>query len=126
MVSQILEHPNINVSLNTQFLRAQKEHITHVFYSGPLDGYLDHEFGPLGCRTLDFDQESFEILLAGKPDKIWKIGRYPSRSFGRRPTSAVQARVQTSFPSQHSQSRQCISPSRCVARGRNSSASTVP
>src|SRR5436190_9932141 len=39
MVSGILDHPNINVSLGTHFVRAQKNDFAHVFYSGSLDGY---------------------------------------------------------------------------------------
>lgn len=60
MVSRILDHPNINVNLETHFPRAQKQDFAHVFYSGSLDGYLDHEFGPLGYRTLDFERFDFD------------------------------------------------------------------
>ncbi|MEZ2132288.1 MULTISPECIES: UDP-galactopyranose mutase [unclassified Sinorhizobium] len=56
MISRILDHSNISVNLKTHFSRAQKQDFSHVFYSGPLDGYLDHEFGPLGYRTLDFER----------------------------------------------------------------------
>ena len=59
MVGGILDHPNINVSLNTRFARAQKDDFAHVFYSGPLDAYLDYEFGPLGYRTLDFERFTY-------------------------------------------------------------------
>ncbi|PDT50992.1 MULTISPECIES: UDP-galactopyranose mutase [Sinorhizobium] len=60
MVGRILEHPNINVSLKSRFVRGQKYDFAHVFYSGSLDGYLDHEFGPLGYRTLDFDRFEYD------------------------------------------------------------------
>ncbi|OWV97307.1 UDP-galactopyranose mutase [Rhizobium sp. R72] len=60
MVGRILDHPNIQVSLNTHFLRTQKEDFAHVFYSGSLDGYFDHEFGPLGYRTLDFERFDYD------------------------------------------------------------------
>ena len=60
MVSRILDHPNINVSLSTHFVRAQKSDFAHVFYSGSLDGYLDREFGPLGYRTLDFERFTYD------------------------------------------------------------------
>jgi UDP-galactopyranose mutase len=60
MVSGILDHPNINVTLNTRFARAQKDDFAHVFYSGPLDAYLDYEFGPLGYRTLDFERFTYD------------------------------------------------------------------
>jgi UDP-galactopyranose mutase len=60
MVSRVLDHPNINVTLNTRFARTQKDEFAHVFYSGSLDGYLDHEFGPLGYRTLDFERFNYD------------------------------------------------------------------
>lgn len=60
MISRILDHSNINVSLKTHFSRAQKQDFAHVFYSGPLDGYLDHEFGQLSYRTLDFERFDYD------------------------------------------------------------------
>lgn len=56
MVRGILDHPGITLHLGTHFPRARKAEFDHVFYSGPLDGYFDHEFGPLGYRTLDFER----------------------------------------------------------------------
>ena len=56
MIGRILDHPNISVHLGTTFSRTQKDDFDHVFWSGPLDAYLDHEFGPLGYRTLDFER----------------------------------------------------------------------
>lgn len=56
MIGRILDHPGINVHLNTHFSPARKVDFDHVFWSGPLDGYLGHEFGPLGYRTLDFER----------------------------------------------------------------------
>lgn len=60
MIGRILDHPNIEVSLNTRFVRERKDDFSHVFYSGPLDGYLDHEFGPLAYRTLDFERFHYD------------------------------------------------------------------
>lgn len=60
MVERILNHPNISVSLNTRFSRAQAGDFGHVFYSGPLDGYFDYEIGRLGYRTLDFERFTYD------------------------------------------------------------------
>lgn len=56
MVRGILDHPNIAIHLNTHFAQSRTADFDHVFYSGPLDGYLGNEFGPLGYRTLDFER----------------------------------------------------------------------
>ncbi|MEM6580387.1 MAG: UDP-galactopyranose mutase [Pseudomonadota bacterium] len=56
IVEQILDHPNIDVSLSTAFTRSQGSEFEHVFYSGPIDGYFDYELGRLGYRTLDFKE----------------------------------------------------------------------
>ncbi|WP_232802455.1 UDP-galactopyranose/dTDP-fucopyranose mutase family protein [Alloalcanivorax mobilis] len=56
LVEGILDHPNIEVRLNTPFQRAMTGDYDHVFYSGPLDGYFDYSEGRLGYRTLDFER----------------------------------------------------------------------
>lgn len=56
MVEHILDHPGIEVRLNTVFDRADAAGYDHVFYSGPIDGYYGHDLGRLGYRTLDFEQ----------------------------------------------------------------------
>jgi UDP-galactopyranose mutase len=60
MVERILDHANITVKLKTHFGREQVSEFKHVFYSGPLDGYFDYEFGRLGYRTLDFERFSYQ------------------------------------------------------------------
>jgi UDP-galactopyranose mutase len=57
MVEKILDHPAIEVRLNTRFDKqaAAAAAYDHVFYSGPLDEYYGHELGRLGYRTLDFE-----------------------------------------------------------------------
>lgn len=56
MVERILDHPGIEVRLNTRFCRDQAAAYDHVFYSGPLDGWYDYDIGRLGYRTLDFER----------------------------------------------------------------------
>jgi len=56
MVERILDHPGIDVHLETDFTRDDAADYDHVFYSGPLDGYFDYELGHLGYRTLDFER----------------------------------------------------------------------
>jgi UDP-galactopyranose mutase len=60
MIGRVLDHENITVNLETQFHRSQNRDFSHVFYSGPLDGYFDYEIGQLGYRTLDFERFTYE------------------------------------------------------------------
>jgi UDP-galactopyranose mutase len=59
MVEGILDHPNIEVHLESQFSPAQVADFDHVFYSGPVDAYYGCDLGALPYRTLDF--ERFEV-----------------------------------------------------------------
>lgn len=60
MIAKILDHPRIEVQLETVFDRAQAGDYAHVFYSGPLDGWFDYELGRLGYRTLDFERFTYD------------------------------------------------------------------
>ena len=54
LIAAILDHPGIEVQLETIISRDQACGYDHVFNSGPLDAWFDHELGRLGYRTLDF------------------------------------------------------------------------
>jgi UDP-galactopyranose mutase len=54
IVEKILDHPNIQLTLNHHFSKEQAHQFDHVFYSGPIDGYFNYSIGRLGYRTLDF------------------------------------------------------------------------
>lgn len=56
MVARILDHPRIDVRLGTPVSQAQARDFAHVFWSGALDGWYDHDMGRLGYRTLDFER----------------------------------------------------------------------
>ena len=60
MIAAILDHPNIELSLNTGVARDEIDSYDHVFYSGPIDGWFDYELGRLGYRTLDFERFEFD------------------------------------------------------------------
>lgn len=57
LIERMLNHPNINVRLNTQFNRVQADDYGHVFYSGPIDNWFANVNGRLSYRTLDFQME---------------------------------------------------------------------
>jgi len=54
---RMLDHPNIEVRLNTSFSREHSVDYDHVFYSGPIDAWFGYSEGRLGYRTLDFVAE---------------------------------------------------------------------
>ena len=56
LIEAILDHPNITVELTTPYTSDMADQADHVFWSGPLDGFFDYEFGRLGYRTLDFER----------------------------------------------------------------------
>lgn len=58
MVQNIIDHPNIEVRLETPFRPQDTGSFDHVFWSGPIDAYFDHRFGRLAYRTLDFERFS--------------------------------------------------------------------
>lgn len=55
IVDGILDHPNIDVELNSDFKHEYKDQFEHIFYSGPIDQYFDYQLGSLDYRTLKFE-----------------------------------------------------------------------
>ena len=60
IVQNILEHENIEVKLNTVYDRRENDAYDHVFYTGPIDSYLEYKYGMLGYRTVFFKEEVHE------------------------------------------------------------------
>ncbi|PQO22112.1 UDP-galactopyranose mutase [Rhodobacteraceae bacterium WD3A24] len=56
MIADILDHPSIELHLQTWFDPAEAGQFDHVFWSGPLDGWFGYDQGRLGYRTLDFER----------------------------------------------------------------------
>jgi UDP-galactopyranose mutase len=58
-LERMIDHPNIEVRLNTDFatMRSGVVGSVPVVYTGPLDAYFGYAAGDLGWRTLDFDLE---------------------------------------------------------------------
>lgn len=56
-ISAMLDHPNIEVRLNTPFEHGMQNAFRHTFYCGALDAWFRHAHGPLSYRTLDFRYE---------------------------------------------------------------------
>lgn len=63
IVEKMLDHPNIEVHLNTDFF-AHKEQFENeaekIVYTGMIDQYFDYQFGELEYRSLKFESEKLE------------------------------------------------------------------
>ncbi len=58
MFERMLDHPNIEVRLNTDACPALKEFQGPIIYTGQVDELFDYQYGPLPYRTLDFQFET--------------------------------------------------------------------
>ena len=55
LIENILNCPDIKVSLCTEYDRSRNSEFDHVFHSGQIDGYFEFKYGMLGYRTLVFE-----------------------------------------------------------------------
>ena len=59
MIENILNHPNIEVRLNTDFKEITKK-FDRTFYSGSIDEYFNYSLGELPYRSLKFDIQTID------------------------------------------------------------------
>lgn len=59
MFENLLNHPNIEVRLSTEFkdVLNSKLEFDHIVYTGPIDAFYDFQFGNLPYRSLRFEHE---------------------------------------------------------------------
>lgn len=59
MFEQMLNHPNIKISLSTEFKEVldKNSEFDHIVYTGPIDAFYDFKFGHLPYRSLRFEHE---------------------------------------------------------------------
>jgi UDP-galactopyranose mutase len=56
MFQRILDHPNIEVSLGTDYADVRDEvEYRHLVYTGPIDAFFDYRFGALPYRSLEWE-----------------------------------------------------------------------
>lgn len=61
MFSAMLDHPNIDVLLSTDYKEIIDEVDTdHIIYTGPIDEYFDFRYGKLPYRSLKFEHKILE------------------------------------------------------------------
>lgn len=78
MIEAILDHPGIDLHLDTPYTPELGDRHDHVFWSGPLDGYFNYSLGRLGYRTLEFerftatgDWQGCAVMNYGDRDVPW-------------------------------------------------------
>lgn len=65
MFRRMLDHPLIDVRLSTDFGDVRSSGPwAHVVYTGPIDEFYGHRFGPLPYRTLSFEHETLQKEFA--------------------------------------------------------------
>lgn len=68
-LERMADHPRIDIRLEVDFLNPSGEHAKQavvgqvpVVYTGPIDEYFAYEEGRLSWRTLDFQQETVDVV----------------------------------------------------------------
>ncbi len=64
MFERLLAHEKIKLALDTDYREARSQvSYKHLIYTGPVDEYFEHCFGPLPYRSLRFEAETIEMEL---------------------------------------------------------------
>jgi UDP-galactopyranose mutase len=67
LFERMLDHPDIDVQLNTVFDKSMEGQYTHVFNSMPIDEYFENKFGPLPYRSIKFEHRFDEAFAYNVP-----------------------------------------------------------
>ena len=59
VVNKMLDHPNIEVRLNTKFEDFDEKY-DRLFYTGPIDEFFDYKLGELPYRSVRFKMEEYD------------------------------------------------------------------
>jgi UDP-galactopyranose mutase len=64
MFNSMLNHPNINIMLNTDYKAVRNEfNFKTVIYTGPVDAYFDFCFGKLPYRSINFKSQTIDTEI---------------------------------------------------------------
>jgi UDP-galactopyranose mutase len=74
MFEKMLNHPNIEIELKTDFKQSCGIQYKQLIFTGPVDEYFDYKLGKLPYRSLRFEHEHLEL------DQLQKVGtvNYPN------------------------------------------------
>jgi len=61
MFEAMLDHPNIRIETGVEYGDIKREELAdRTIFTGPIDAYFDHRFGPLPYRSLEFRHETLD------------------------------------------------------------------
>jgi len=60
IIRRILDHPSIEVRLNTSWDPPMRHEFSHVFFTGPIDTFFGHRHGRLGYRTVFWEKQTHD------------------------------------------------------------------
>lgn len=61
MFENMLDHENIRVETGVDYRDIKREQMApRTIFTGPIDAYFDHRFGPLPYRSLEFRHETLD------------------------------------------------------------------
>ncbi len=61
MFENMLDHPNITLLLGTGHGEIPRARYRHMVFTGPIDGFYGHRFGPLPYRSLVFEHATLQV-----------------------------------------------------------------
>ncbi|MDB5375643.1 MAG: UDP-galactopyranose mutase, partial [Rubritepida sp.] len=64
MFENMLDHDNITVMTGTSYREVPAGRFGHMVFTGPVDEYFGHRFGPLPYRSLRFEHETLPVEFA--------------------------------------------------------------
>jgi UDP-galactopyranose mutase len=64
MFENMLDHDNITVLTGTSYKDVPEARFSHMVFTGPVDEYFGHRFGPLPYRSLRFEHETLPVEFA--------------------------------------------------------------
>ncbi|MDN3920191.1 UDP-galactopyranose mutase [Roseateles violae] len=68
MFERMLNHPNITVRVSCDYKQVREQFAgAQLVYTGPIDAYFDHCYGPLPYRSLRFDHEHLPTQAQFQP-----------------------------------------------------------
>lgn len=78
LFTNMLDHKNITIKLNTDFFTIDKSEFDNIVYTGPVDQFFEYKYGKLPYKSIEYKIEQF-------PNHDWlypaTVVNYPSKDY---------------------------------------------